>query len=74
MQTLKTKFKKEAFIVYQGNTAEVGVTYANVILPSKNHLEKSGYYLNCEGNLMYSTNIINTDYKSVTDEYIIYSL
>jgi hypothetical protein len=23
---------------------------------------------------MYSTNIINTDYKSVTDEYIIYSL
>lgn len=40
---------KDAFVVYQGHTGDLGASFADVILPGAAYTEKSATYVNTEG-------------------------
>ena len=62
------------YVIYNGHHANVGVSVANVILPSNLYVENTCFFLNCEGRLMVSNVAITKKKKIVNNESVIYNL
>lgn len=40
---------EDCFVIYQGHTGDEGAYFADLVIPSSAHLERSGSYVNMEG-------------------------
>jgi NADH dehydrogenase/NADH:ubiquinone oxidoreductase subunit G len=58
----------DIFIVYQGHHIDEIACQATLVLPTGTYLHKSGYYINYQGDLLYTINILNSsEEKTQTD-------
>ena len=62
------------FSIYQSHHFDDISCYANVLLPTGTHLDKKGYYINSEGNILYSGPVlISTEILKYTDVQLFYT-
>lgn len=74
LENLKLKEKKNCFIIYQGHHADIGIQYANIILPSCLYVESNGTYINCEGIVKYTSKVLSVPGKALPDNLLTYTL
>lgn len=60
------------FIIYQGHHVDEIACQASVVLPIGTYLHKSGYYLNYQGDLLYTINILNSSDERVQTDIDIF--
>lgn len=59
------------FCIYQGHHGNIGLKYADIVLPSNTFVENIGFYMNCEGRFLISNLAITKKKKMSNNETII---
>jgi NADH-quinone oxidoreductase subunit G len=68
------KISSETFVVYQGHSADFGVSIADVILPSLAYTEKKATFVNTEGRVQSTSQAVDIDTQAKEDWKIIRAL
>jgi len=59
------------FCIYQGHHGNLGLKYADIVLPCNTFVENTGFYMNCEGRFFISNLSITKKKKMANNETII---